>query len=481
MNTRKSIGGGLLALLLLGSCARNPVTGKKEVVLMSESQELAMGRDADPQIVAQFGLYPDSSLQQFIREKGNQMAAISHRPGIPWTFRVLESDVVNAFAVPGGYVYFTRGILAHFNNEAQFAGVLGHEIGHVAHRHTVEQQRNQTLGQVGLIAGMILSPRIAQFGESLSQGLGLLLLKNSRDAERESDQLGVEYSSKIGYDAKEMADFFNTLQRKGGERAREIPSFLSTHPDPGERNQTVARLAQEWKQKLNLTNPLVNRNTYLRRIEGLIYGEDPKGGYLENSIFYHPELRFQFAVPQGWSYQNSPQQVQMAPQDGKALMIFTLGRGATLQEAANTFMQQNNLQVVQSGNTNVNGNNALVVVADQVAQQQGGQSVRTLNYFIQQGSNIYHMLGASAVQDFNAYQGYFQNSMQSFRELTDPAKINKKATRIRIRTVNSATTLANALRSYGMPQDRMEELAILNGMQLSDVVPSGMMIKILGE
>jgi predicted Zn-dependent protease len=395
MNTRKLIGGGMLGLLLLGSCARNPVTGKKEVVLMSESQELAMGREADPQIVAQFGLYPDSALQQFIREKGNQMASISHRPGIPWTFRVLESDVVNAFAVPGGYVYFTRGILAHFNNEAQFAGVLGHEIGHVAHRHTVEQQRNQTLGQVGLIAGMILSPRIAQFGESLSQGLGLLLLKNSRDAERESDQLGVEYSSKIGYDAKEMADFFMTLQRKGGERAREIPSFLSTHPDPGERNQTVARLAQEWKQKLNLTNPVVNRNNYLRRIEGLIYGEDPKGGYLENSVFYHPELRFQFTVPQGWSYQNSPQQVQMAPQDGKALMIFTLGRGATLQEAANTFMQQNSLQVVQSGNTNVNGNNALVVVADQVSQQ-GGQAVRTLNYFIQQGSNIYHMLGACA-------------------------------------------------------------------------------------
>lgn len=470
---------GLVAtIVLVNACARNPVTGKKEVVLMSESQELAMGREADPQIVAQFGLYPDSAMQQFIREKGNQMAAISHRPSIPWTFRVLESDVVNAFAVPGGYVYFTRGILAHFNNEAQFAGVLGHEIGHVAHRHTVEQQRNQTLGQVGLIAGMILSPRIAQFGESLSQGLGLLLLKNSRDAERESDQLGVEYSTKIGYDAKEMADFFMTLQRKGGERAREIPSFLSTHPDPGERNQTVARLAAEWKQKVNLTNPIVNRNAYLRRIEGLVYGEDPKGGYLENSVFYHPELRFQFTVPTGWSYQNSPQQVQMAEPNGRALMIFMMGRGATLQEAASQFLQQNQLQTVQSGSTTVNGYSALVVVADQASQN---GTIRTLNYFIQQGSNIYHMLGVSAAQDFGGYQNLFQNSMQSFRELTDQAKINKKPERIRIRTVNSAATLANVLRGYNVPQARMEELAVLNGMQLTDVVPSGMMIKIIGE
>jgi predicted Zn-dependent protease len=407
------------------------------------------------------------------------MAAISHRSNIAWTFRVLESDVVNAFAVPGGYVYFTRGILAHFNNEAQFAGVLGHEIGHVAHRHTVGQQRNQTLGQVGLIAGMILSPRIAQFGENLSQGLGLLMLKNSRDAERESDQLGVEYSTKIGYDAKEMADFFLTLQRKGGERAREIPSFLSTHPDPGERNETVAKLAAEWRQKVNLTNPIVNRNSYLRRIEGLIYGEDPKGGYLENSVFYHPELRFQFTVPTGWGYQNSPQQVQMAEPNGRALMIFMLGRGATLQEAASNFVQQNQLQTVQSGSTTVNGSNALVVVADQAGQN--GQTIRTLNYFIQQGNNIYHMLGVSATQDFGGYQNLFQNSMQSFRELTDQAKINKKPERIRIRTVNSATTLANVLRGYNVPQARMEELAILNGMQLNDVVPSGMMIKIVAE
>ncbi|HEX8334324.1 MAG TPA: M48 family metalloprotease, partial [Segetibacter sp.] len=130
----------LSASVLINSCSRNPVTGKRQVVFMSEAQELAMGKEADPQIIASFGLYEDSLIQRFIREKGNQMAAISHRPNIEYNFRVVDSEVINAFAVPGGYVYFTRGIMAHFNDEAQFAGVLGHEIGHITARHSVAQQ-----------------------------------------------------------------------------------------------------------------------------------------------------------------------------------------------------------------------------------------------------------------------------------------------------------------------------------------------------
>ncbi|WP_420844118.1 M48 family metalloprotease [Hymenobacter busanensis] len=119
------------ALLIAASCATNPVTGKREVMLVSEGQELAMGQQSDPAVTAQFGLYPDQKLQNFINEKGKQMGAVSHRPELAYNFRVVDSPIINAFAIPGGYVYFTRGIMAHFNNEAQFAGVLGHEIGHV--------------------------------------------------------------------------------------------------------------------------------------------------------------------------------------------------------------------------------------------------------------------------------------------------------------------------------------------------------------
>src|SRR5688572_195140 len=158
-----------LTAYLLPSCATNPVTGKRQVALISEEQEIAMGIDADPQIVAQFGLYEDANLQAFINQKGKEMAAVSHRPELNYTFRIVDSDVLNAFAVPGGFVYFTRGIMAHFNNEAEFAGVLGHEIGHITARHSVSQQSKAILGQIGLIGAMVISPELAQFGQAASR------------------------------------------------------------------------------------------------------------------------------------------------------------------------------------------------------------------------------------------------------------------------------------------------------------------------
>lgn len=477
-----------MSMCMFNNCARNPVTGKKQVVFMSEAQELSMGKEADPQIIAQFGLYDDKSLQDFINEKGKAMAAISHRPGIEYNFRVIDSEVLNAFAVPGGYVYFTRGIMAHFNDEAQFAGVLGHETGHITARHSVAQQRNQLLGQLGVIAGVVLAPNLAQFAETASQGLGLLFLKFGRDDERQADQLGVEYSSKIGYDARQMATFFKTLERQGAKRgAGEIPEFLSTHPNPGNREVTVTRLAAEWRSKLNLTNPLTNRNIYLKRIEGLIYGEDPKQGFLENNIFYHPVLKFQFPVPHGWNYQNTPQRVQMAPKDGKALMFLALAPGNTLQEAANATLQGYNLRAIESREVTVNGLRAIAVVADpapvqnQQGQQQQTQQIRTLSYFIQFGGSIYHIIGISATVDFNNYASYFTNTMENFRELRDAAKLNKKPERVRIKTINTAVTLDQALRNNNVPAARMEELAILNGMLLTDRVTQGTMIKIIAE
>lgn len=468
--------------LATNSCSVNPVTGKKQVVFVSEEQEIAMGKEADPQIIQQFGLYEDKALQDFITEKGKSMAAISHRPGLEYQFRIVDSEVLNAFALPGGYVYFTRGIMAHFNNEAEFAGVLGHEIGHITARHSVIQQRNQLLAQVGLIAGIVIAPDLADFADAASQGLGLLFLKFGRDAERESDRLGVEYSTKIGYDAQQMANFFTTLERKSHETGSdELPTFLSTHPSPEDRHVTVEKLADEWKKKSNLTDAKVNRNTYLRRIEGLIYGEDPKQGFKEGNMFYHPELKFQFAIPAGWNYQNSPQRVQIAPSDGKALVFLALAPGNSLQEAGNAVMQQFQLQAVQSQQTTVNGLNALSIVADQQPQEGQQPSVRTLSYLIQYNNAIYLMLGATSIADFNSYGNSFSAIMQSFRQLTDASKLNKKPERVRIKTVAANSTLNQALTSFQVPQNRREEMAILNGMKLTDQLSKGTLIKIVSE
>lgn len=468
---------------LFNSCARNPVTGKREVMLLSKNQETAMGQQADPEIVAHFGLYEDPKMQRFIEEKGQAMAAISHRKELNYSFKIVDSPVVNAFAVPGGYVYFTRGIMAYFNNEAEFAGVLGHEIGHITARHSASQQSKAMLAQLGLVVGMVVSPEFAQFGELASQGMGLLFFKFGRDDERESDRLGVEYSTKIGYDAQEMAEFFRTLQRTSeAAGASPVPSFLSTHPSPDERLETVAQLAAEWKKKLPRDNFEVGRNSYLKMIDGMIFGEDPKQGFFEDGFFYHPVLKFQFAAPQDWSKQNTPQAVQMAPKDGKAMMMFTLVPGKSLEEAAQQVLQKYELQAIESQKVNVNGLPAIAMVADQKPkqqqqQQQQQQQVRTLTYLIQYGGNIYSIMGVSHAQNFNAYAQTFTTISQSFKQLTDPAKLNRQPERIQVKPVQQSSTLAQALRSYQTPDNRLEELAILNGMELEDRVEQGTLIK----
>ncbi|AKQ45054.1 peptidase M48 [Rufibacter radiotolerans] len=478
-------------LLLFNSCATNPVTGKKDINFVSEDQEVAMGVQADPQIVAQFGLYQNPKLQNFIQEKGQQMAAISHRSNLKYTFRIVDSPVLNAFAVPGGYVYFTRGIMAHFNSEAQFAGVLGHEIGHITARHSAQQQSKATLAQVVLMGTMIASPTIAQYGDVLSQGAGLMFLKFGRDDERQSDELGVEYSTKIGYDASHMADFFQTLQRQGAESGQEeLPTFLSSHPNPGDRYNTVHQLADQWKQKTGATNLKEGRDSYLRMIDGIIYGEDPKQGFVENNIFYHPELKFQFPTPAGWNVQNTPQQVQMAPKDGKALMFLRLAQGTSLEAAGQQMLQQNQLQAIESKSVTVNGLPALAIIsqpapqqqqqqAQQQQQQQQQQPVQLLTYLIQYGGNIYNITGVTTAQDFNTYFQTFSGVAQNFRQLTDQEKINRKPEVVHIKTVKSATTLRQALKNYNIPDNRLEEMAILNGMQLTDQLPANTLFKVV--
>lgn len=483
MNINKKIFIFALALSLFHSCARNPVTGKKELMLMSEGQELALGKESDPSIIAQYGVYENAQLQAFITEKGKQMAAISHRPNLNYEFKILDSPVVNAFAVPGGYVYFTRGIMGHFNNEAEFAGVLGHEIGHIAAKHSAQQYSKQMLTQVLFIGGMIVSEDFRKFADVAQQGIGLLFLKFSRDNETESDKLGVEYSTKIGYDAHEMAGFFKTLKKLGGADGS-IPTFLSTHPDPGDRNIKVNQLAEAAQKTLDPSTLKVNRNTYLKMIDGIIYGDDPKQGYVENNIFYHPELKFQFGVPANWKLLNSPAQVQMAPDDGKALMVMSLAEGADLNTAKNKVIEENKLLVLESTNINVNGLPAIALLSDIAQEVQQGQQatepLKVLTYLIEYNKMIYKFHGLSTKADFNTYFTNFQTTMKSFKVLTDQTKINKQPTLIKVVESNKNASLQQILSDYKMPVAKHNELAILNGLELNEMIEKGTMIKVFG-
>lgn len=468
-------------------CSRNPVTGKRELILMSKEQELAAGKETHPSIVASMGLYEDKGLQAFINEKGKAMAAISHRPDLPYQFFIVDSPVVNAFAVPGGYVYFTRGIMAHFNNEAEFAGVLGHEIGHITARHSARQQTSQLLGQLGAIAGTIALP---EMGEVIQQGVGSLMLSYSRAHETESDEIGVNYSSKIGYDAREMADFFGTLKKITETSGQIIPTFQSTHPDPGNRQKKVQAMATQYQQQ-NPGNYKANGNEYLKRIDGVIYGEDPKQGFVENNVFYHPVLKFQLPIPRDWQTQNSPSQFQMAPKSGKAVSILTLAQGASLDEAAQATLKGMGLEARESQKTTINGNPALVVLSRQAPpQQQQGQpqqqqtaqnTVQVSSWFIQYGGSIYAVHGMSYLADFDKYTADFKRIAEGFRSLTDRDKLNRQPERIQIKSVQRDGTLQSVLEAYRMPGDKMKELEILNGMDLKDPVTKGMLIKTLGK
>ncbi len=344
-----------IVFLFLSGCAVNPVTGKKQLVLVSEAQELAMGQQYDPSIVAQFGLYEDEKLQAFINEKGKQMGAISHRPQLNYQFRILDSPVINAFAVPGGYVYFTRGIMAHFNNEAEFAGVLGHEVGHITARHSVVSMSKQQLYGGLFMVGMVVSEEFRQFADVGQQALGMLFLKFSRNDESQSDELGVDYSTQIGYDSHEMANFFGVLKRQMERRGQRIPEFQSTHPDPANREQRVHELSTQYQKQRGMSNLKIGRESYLRMIDGLIYGEDPRQGYVDYNTFFHPVLKFYFPVPPNWKLVNSPQMVQIAPQDGKAVILMTLSKQNTLQAAVQATLQEDGLQVIEQSNTTVNG------------------------------------------------------------------------------------------------------------------------------
>lgn len=475
----------LIAGIVFYQCSRNPVTGKKQLNLMSEAQEKQMGLESDPQVMAEFGKYEDPALQAFINDKGQQMAKISHRPDHGYTFQIVSSPIVNAFAVPGGYVYFTRGIMAHFNNEAEFAGVLGHEIGHITARHANAQAKDQLLSQVGLIALLVASPAAAQFAEQLSQGVQLLLMKFSRAHESQSDELGVEYSTKIGYNSHEMANFFATIGRISDKAGARLPVFLSTHPDPGDRFNRVHKLTEKAQAEIADKSSLkINRDDYLRRIHGLKYGEDPNEGYVEGGIFYHPQLKFRFPVPTGWQTQNSPSQFVMAEPNGKAMMLLTLGQGSTFDEVIANANKQYQLAPIRSENRTVNGYRAVAVLSTQQIPQ--GQQAPAeadkpmiLSYYIQKDNLIYAIHGVCANKDYQSFQNLFLNTMEGFNNLTDPSKINVYPEYINIVNASRDASLQDHLTSFGIPQKRLEEFAILNGMQLKDIVPTGKLFKVV--
>ncbi len=457
----RSIARAATALLLgtaLSTCARNPVTGKNELSFVSESQEISMGREYAGQVAQEMGVYPDSGVQAYVSRLGKELAAGTERPKLPWTFTVMDDPTVNAFALPGGFIFVTRGILTHMNSEAELATVVGHEIGHVTARHSVQQMTRQQIAQIGMVAGAIASDKIAQNLGLISQVVGVLSLKYSRDDESQADGLGFRYSLNDGYDVRKMVDMFAVLQRISAQAGQRIPEWQSTHPDPGNRIEaTKARLA---RVTVPLDGTKVNRDQFLRTIDGMVFGDNPRQGYFKGTQFLHPDLAFQLDFPQGWKTQNQPSAVVGQSAKGDAQVQLGLAGQAAPSDALQQFLGQQGITPGRTSQTTINGNPA--ALAPFSAQNQDGSTINGLAAYISYSGTTYQLLGLTN-QAPQVYDPTFRAFVGSFRRLTDPAALNIKPNRLSIVKVSRAMTLSEFNRQYPSVIP-IETLALINGM-----------------
>jgi predicted Zn-dependent protease len=381
--------------------------------------------------------------------------------------------------MPGGYIYITRGLLAYLNSEAQLAGVLGHEIGHVTRRHTAAQMTQQQLYGAGLALGSIVSPTFQRYSGAAQQGLSLLFLKFSRTDESQADELGVEYATKAGYDSREIPATYAMLKRIGDQSGQRLPSFLETHPDPGDRERVtteLAKLAVAGKGAL-----AINQNVYIRHVDNILYGQDPRQGYFDGDHYFHPTLGFQMSFPAGWSHQDSHSSVAAGEPNQAAVVQLTQAQGAAdLAPAAFVaqLVTKGSISSNSGAGETIGGYSAWV---GHVGVSPAGQAPATLDAaFIRKGALLYQILGQSQHPgDVNEERIF--STIRSFQSLTDPARINVTADRVRVRTVDAAGVFDAVAKRLGAGPADLETDAIMNNVQTTDRVAAGALVKLVAR
>ena len=481
----------LLAAVLLAAvaaaCARNPVTGGRELVFMSESQEAELGRQADAQIRGEMGVYDDDALQEYVAAIGAELAAVSHRPDLPWQFAVIDSPVVNAFAVPGGYVYLTRGLLAYLNDEAELAGVLGHEIGHVTARHSVQAYSRAAGAQMGLLLGQIFVPAMRPrygspgLGDAAGQGLGLLFLKFGRDDERQADRLGAEYAAASGWDPHGVGDMLATLGRIADTTDRRgTPNWLATHPEPADRVAGVAGTVEALLAETPDLGALrIDRAGYLARIEGVVHGDNPEQGVVRGREFLHPALRFALEFPAGWEVRNGAEMVVAREPGQERYMLLRIARenGSDLQRIAEREMTGAGFVEQQGTPATINGLDAWVGVWTQDVRGVGPMIARVA--FIRSGSAVY-LLGAFADADgYRLVEREVHDSIHSFRQLRRDEAERIRPNRIALYQVEGGDTWQRIAQRVGGEIVPAATLAVMNGYPVNEQPLPGDVVKVV--
>jgi len=456
-------------MLALSACATNPATGGRMLSLVSESREIEMGQQFAETIPGQFGIYDDDDLQAYVDSVGQALAAVGERPQLPWSFQVVDDPVINAFALPGGPIYLARGIMAHFNSEAEMASVLGHELGHITARHIVEALSRQQLAQIGFTAGMIAVPGIRPFGDALGSGLGLLFLKYGRDDESQSDLLGHRYMTRLGYDPEAAVDMFKILERQRESSGRSVPEWQASHPNPGNRVEA----AEERAAADGYPGGILRRDEYLRHIEGLVVGEDPNQGYFEDDRFLHPGLAFQIDFPAEWPRQNKPSDVTAISPNQDAILQMTLAVGMTPAEAAEEFFRQDGVRRTGSADRTINGLSA--VMGSFRATTRGG-TLEGLVLFIRHDELTYQLIGYTTSSRFGQYSPEFEHSLESFARLTDSRLLNVEPKRIDIVEIQESMSVETFNERFPSTVE-FNELLLLNGWTAGQRLEAGTLVK----
>ncbi len=475
------------AVALTIACATNPVTGKKQVSLLSEAEEQAIGQQQDLEIRREMGVYDDAALQQYVSEIGQEIARNSHRPNLPWTFTIVDSPAINAFALPGGYVYLTRGVLAYLDDESELAGVLGHEIGHVTARHAAQAYTRQVQANLGLSILSIFVPGTRPFADLGATGLSVLFLRHGREAELEADRLGVEYGSGAGYDPNGVPRFLATLARVNAMSERGVPNWLSTHPDPGSR---VAKAEPVAGRFLSADAKKINHDQYLDRIRGLVFGDSPKDGVVRGNEFLHPLLRIAVTFPEGWELTNTPDAVMAQEPGTQHFMVLqeveaarlrqgSRGQAQSIADAAVAAMKQAGYTVVDGTMQTINGQDAHVGLYRGNAKGAGKVMMRAAHIAL--GRQLYVVAGFAPEAEFALVDRDSQAAAQTFRQLTPSEAANVRPNRLDFYVVRQGDSWQSIAVRQSKGFVNAATLAIMNDREVNVQPQPGERVKIVVE
>jgi predicted Zn-dependent protease len=469
VQTARTLLSGLLAAL--AACSTNPATGERQLSLISRAQEIEIGEQGAQEVTETIGVVDDARVQRYVAGIGERLAARSEQPELPWSFALIDDPTPNAFALPGGKIFVTRGLFVHIANEAQLASVLGHEIGHVTARHSVERLSKAQLTELGLGLGAVLFREGRGLVPIAAAGMQVLFLKFSRDDEYQADELGLRYAARGGYEVGEMPDVFRMLERvseaEGGGR---IPEWMATHPNPENR---VERIADEIAERgVQTGTGKIEAERYVRRAQGLVYGPDPRDGFFRGDRFHHPGLRFSIAMPEGWQRANYPEAVIAASPDDDALVQLTKSAERDPDAALAIFARQSGARGVEPADVI----DTLPSASASFAADAEEGALRGIVTYVALGEHTFEILSLSPEARFDQHARTFQRIHASFEPLSDPALLNVKPARIELIDVKETTRLS-ALYEQSPASIPLERIALLNQLEPDAQVKAGQLLK----